>query len=374
MIRKIKHLLKLVMLVCCPELLYKLLGRLHRGFSPERELIKKEAKSSIRVSLRNRIWALHHGFLSENVVLYGLTRSNIHEYLSDFPYVRAHPINGCFSKLIDDKFTMYFVLQAFREYLPEYYFLILRDEVVPVGTTSYNDATPYTAESVLDLCRNKGSIVLKPFTGACGVGFHKAVFNGQCFSIDGKKLKDFELTGYIQKLDNYIVTEYVQQHDYAKSLFPHSTNTIRILTMRDYETHKPFIATAIHRIGRTCSSPVDNFSQGGLSCMIDLSSGILRRGVTYPSESVILWHDKHPDTGQQITGTQIPRWSQVRERILEIAEYLTYLPYMGWDVVITSNSFKIIEINSLSDVNLLQIHSPLLRDERVRRFYSCHIR
>jgi hypothetical protein len=374
MIRQIKHLLKLIMLICCPGLLYKLLGRLHRGFSPERELIKKEAKSTIRVSMRNRIWALHHGFLSENVVLYGLTNSNIYDYLPDFPYFRAHPINGCCSKLIDDKLTMYFVLHAFRKYLPEYYFLILRDEVVPVGAISYNYAAPYTAESVLDLCRNKGAIALKPFTGDSGVGFHKVVFNGQCFSIDGKELNDFELTGYIQKLNSYIVTEYVQQHDYAKSLFPHSTNTIRFLTMRDYETHKPFIATAVHRIGRTCSSPVDSFSQGGLSCMIDLDSGILRRGVSYPNESVMVWHDKHPDTGRQITGMQIPRWSKVREGILEIAEYLAYIPYMGWDVVITSNSFKIIEINSLSWMQFLQVHGPLLRDERVRRFYSCHIR
>lgn len=323
--------------------------------------------------MKDRIWALNNGFLSENVLLYGLTNANIHEYVPDFQYAQAHPLNGPCSKLIDDKFTIYYVLRDFRDYLPEYYFLILRDFIVSLETNKLNDKATSTPESVMELCQKKGAVVLKPLAGSCGIGFHKVVFDRDCFSMDGAELKDYEFAGYIAKLDKYICTEYVRQHNYAKSLFPESSNTIRFLTMRDYEVHKPFIAIAVQRIGRTCSSRMDNFSQGGLSCMIDLSSGTLGRGISYPSESTMLWYDNHPDTGQQISGVQIPYWSKVKATILKIAEYLTCVPYMGFDVIITPNSFKIIEINSLSDLNLLQVHGPLLRDERVRRFYARHI-
>ncbi|MBN1805927.1 MAG: hypothetical protein JW837_11815 [Sedimentisphaerales bacterium] len=369
-----KAILKFVMLVCCPGLLYKLLSKLQKDFSPARELIKKEAKSTIRVSLKDRVWALYHGFLSENVLLYGLKRSNIHDYLPEFPYALAHPFNGLFSKLIDDKLIINFVLQNFKEHLPEYYFLILRNQVIPIKTSSWHGASPYTAESVLDLCRNKGSVALKLLAGSSGIGFHKVAFDGQKFSLDCIECKDVDLSSFLRKLNNYIVTEYVQQHDYAKNLFPKSTNTIRVLTMRDYNTNKSFIAIAVHRIGRSCSAPVDNFNQGGLSCMVDLSSGILGKGFSYPTESVMVWYEKHPDTGQQITGTKIPHWNQVKVGILEITEYMAYVPYMGWDVVVTSDGFKITEINSLSDLQFLQVHRPLLKDERVRRFYARHIR
>jgi hypothetical protein len=41
-------------------------------------------------------------------------------------------------------------------------------------------------------------------------------------------------------------------------------------------------------------------------------------------------------------------------------------------VVVTEDGFRILEGNNFSDVNLLQIHGPLLKDERVAAFYSRH--
>jgi hypothetical protein len=39
---------------------------------------------------------------------------------------------------------------------------------------------------------------------------------------------------------------------------------------------------------------------------------------------------------------------------------------------VTDAGFRIIEANSFTGPQFLQIHKPLLADERVRRFYEAH--
>ena len=56
-----------------------------------------------------------------------------------------------------------------------------------------------------------------------------------------------------------------------------------------------------------------------------------------------------------------------------MANNLAMVPYMGWDVVITEAGFKVLEINSLPGINLIQFFKPLLAEERIRRFYVRHI-
>ena len=59
---------------------------------------------------------------------------------------------------------------------------------------------------------------------------------------------------------------------------------------------------------------------------------------------------------------------------MELARKLSFLPYLGWDIAVTSDGFKVVEINGNTDVDLLQIKKPLLSDDRVRSEYSDRIR
>jgi hypothetical protein len=142
--------------------------------------------------------------------------------------------------------------------------------------------------------------------------------------------------------------------------------------MHEVPTRDPFIALAVHRFGTDRSYPVDNWTRGGLSCHVDLASGRLGPGVTFPQPPPISWHDVHPNSGATLAGETIPDWHATTELVLTLSARLSFLPYIGWDVVVTGAGPKVIEGNYYSDVNLLQVHRPLLLDPRVRRFYKHH--
>lgn len=153
-------------------------------------------------------------------------------------------------------------------------------------------------------------------------------------------------------------------------IFAGSLNTIRLLTMWDYDHQKPFLAAAVHRFGTSKTAPLDNCTKGAISCAIELSSGSMSMGACYPEDEEVSWHETHPDSGARLKGVLVPRWDQVRAGILEMAASVPFVPYIGWDVAITPTGFKVIEGNNFSNVRLFQIHHPLLLDPRVRAFYE----
>ena len=88
-------------------------------------------------------------------------------------------------------------------------------------------------------------------------------------------------------LRRYLITEFVVQAPYAASIYPHTTNMVRILTLWDLAVGRPFLAAAVHRFGTARSAPVDNWhgGWGGLSARIDLDSGVLGPGRRSPTRA-----------------------------------------------------------------------------------------
>lgn len=105
---------------------------------------------------------------------------------------------------------------------------------------------------------------------------------------------------------------------------------------------------------------------------IDVATGTLGQGVSYPTAGKLVWQSHHPDTGAPIEGVRIPGWEGVRDGVLRAAKMLSFLPYLGWDVVVTdgNDGFTVVEGNTSLDLDLLQAHRPLLRDPEVRAFYE----
>ena len=90
-----------------------------------------------------------------------------------------------------------------------------------------------------------------------------------------------------------------------------------------------FIPIAVYRIGTKQSSPADNWTQGGISALIDIETGRIRKGVIYPRNGKKVFLEKHPETGARIEGQLIPNWNKIKEKILNASNKHKYIKYIG---------------------------------------------
>ena len=89
-----------------------------------------------------------------------------------------------------------------------------------------------------------------------------------------------------------------------------------------------------------------------------------------PENDEIAWTPSHPDSGAQVEGMAIPNWEDVTREIVRIATAVPFLPYVGWDFVVTDDGLQVIEGNNYSGMNVFPV--PMLDDPRVVRFFEHH--
>ena len=317
-------------------------------------------------SVRWRSW--RQGFLSRSWRWYSLDRNDPRQYLSDYVrFIRTPFINGRYSVVLDDKLLFYEVLSRHRGLLPARYCLLGHRGVQNLSV----DRAVRSVEDVLRLLDDVGRLVLKPVGGGGGVGVH-VLDSRDGYRDNGRPVSRQVIAGLLSTPRGHLVTEFVRQHPFSAEFLPTSANSIRILTMWDYDAGRPFVAVAVHRFASRMGELVDNFGRGGISVAIDPEAGVLGRGVLPQADWSPAWHDRHPATGCQFVGKPIAGWTWARDRILGLAAELPYIPYIGWDVVLTEDGLRVIEANNYSSMDLLQIHKPLLGDARVARFYRAH--
>ena len=314
-------------------------------------------------SWRQKIWAQRRGFHSSKISVYGLTEENWRDYVPDFAYLKMHPINGSYSHWIDDKLTIRYLLAPFQEYLPDYYCQINNGQVVALP-----DATPGFAADiagVLTLLQEVGDLAVKPAAGTKGIGFFKISYDDRSYFINQVEKQPEEIHKLLQQLQGYIVTEYLPAHSSLGRIYPHAANSVRVHVFNDVGSD-PLLACAYIKFGTAESGVVDNTSAGGVIAEIDIASGKFSNGLVYgdfKTESC----PRHPDTGEEMSGT-LPLWDLVKEQLLKISLYLPQLKYLGYDIVITEDSFKIIEINSHPGIGN-QCYHPFLKGGPAADFY-----
>ncbi len=330
-------------------------------------IIVEDLKSKTEIDMRKRLRLINKGFLSESYILYNLENNDINLYLSDFHRRKTRFINGDSSYILNNKIVFDNIISKYVK-TPKIYSIILKGEIFNLeNTNSYRNIN-----DLYNLLKINKRIVLKPFIDAGG---GKGVYvvqdkNGLLF-INGQEIEIDKFDSLVKNMDYYIACEYIEQSSYGHDLFPNSLNTIRILTMKDPQNYEPFIAFAVQRIGTKKSGFVDNWTSGGLSSNIDLESGELSKAASFHNNS-LTWHSNHPDTGNKIEGNIVPNWNLIKEKVLELANKLPYLDYIGWDIVPFEEYIIVIEANNHSDVNLLQVHKPLLKNEKIKSFYLYH--
>lgn len=312
--------------------------------------IYKDSRLNTTVPLRKKIWAYRKGFVSRRIDQLGITDNNTNTFLSDYDYMKLYPINGRFGFWIDDKLTTKYILAKFSDCLPEYYFHLSKGYPNKVfKLMDCPEGSGSDVESVLKLLENKGHLALKPLSGAFGFGFIKLGFKSSRYMINDKETGEMEIRKFLMSKEDYIVTEYVEMHEELKKIYPHSLNTVRLIVINE-NGDDPFIGIAGIKFGTKRSGFVDNITSGGVNCQIDTQTGCYCGGFGVSEKKEFVDHIVHPDTGVKLEGA-VPNWQIVKEGIQKICKYIPMIEFMGFDVAVTADGFKIIEINSAPGLN-----------------------
>lgn len=333
------------------------------------------------VAAAKKKWALERGFFPGRVGLFELTEKNYRDYLPDYHYAMMHPFNNHFLKWLD-KTTLKYVLNSggCEETMPEYYIYIENDHRYTYLMDFPNDIKK-DEDVLLNLLRKKEELALKPNSGtAGGKGFIKLDYNdGNILANNSRVSEDFweEIK---TELSNYVVTEYIHQHQELNEIWSKSECTLRVTMCRKsgkaYYCQSDWMCVMSYaRFGTSFGDGTSNLSSGGIGVAIDYDTGKFSEyGVRYkksaPDGKCRI--NEHPDTGIKFSGRSAPNWDRVKSLIDRICLHIDSLDYLGIDIIVTEGGMKLCEINSLPAMGYEQlICTPPLAKPEIRRFYEC---
>lgn len=142
-----------------------------------------------------------------------------------------------------------------------------------------------------------------------------------------------------------LIEEYIRQHEVLAAFHGSSVNTLRILTInRGGEVD---VLGILLRVGRN-GAVVDNTEQGGLIAELDPETGTITalRSIGVMPE----YFDRHPDTGGEVCGVQLPHWSACISLSKSVMQAFPHLNYAGIDVAIGPDGPVILELNPQPDL------------------------
>ncbi|MCC5914785.1 MAG: hypothetical protein JJU46_10455 [Balneolaceae bacterium] len=191
-------------------------------------------------------------------------------------------------------------------------------------------ADPERAEAVLN--NPSGKIVLKVSDGKCGS------------DVEIRNSADFDpesLRAYMKSKNYGLAEEFIRQHPEIDRMSPSAVNTIRIFTQLNSRNEVELLGC---RFRISVNSPVDNMAAGNLAAPVDEKTGVVNGPGVY-SDITKPDCEKHPVTGVEIPGFQIPFWKETINMVKEAASKHPQNRSIGWDVVITENGPGLIEGN-----------------------------
>ena len=345
------------------EVDYKLRGMLRLARAFRRELFS-DYRLPIAKSLK--VWRL--GFSAKAWILYDLDNNDPNLYLNDLAVaIRAPQINGYFGPVISNKLVLSHLLSRYGIPHPPVLYTVVRGRLMTNG----GDSLVPSRETLKQFMETARTQVFRPMWSGGGAGVFFVTLEDNDALINGQRISMSRLTHILSRLDNYLVTEFQKQAAYCAKIFPDSTNTLRLLTLWDPQTERPFVAASAHRFGTSRSAPLDNFHQGsgGVCAPVQLHNGELGHAASIGDDGRILRLTHHPQTGVAIHASFVDGFHEAVQGVLEIARRLPFCPCIGWDVILTDDGYRVIEANPLPGYWVWQVHGPLLADPRTRAFY-----
>lgn len=323
------------------------------------------AEDHFNQGLFRRLQMSVHGYVPDQYMIYDFAHNDRHEYLSEFDWYRSRYINEPFDQMLNNKVMCSEVLEHYID-VPTNLFMRNKGRMVslePDAADGYRDVS-----DVLELLKHHDFVYMKPLAAGKGKGVHRLELIDGKPAVDWQSMEEDEFASFLTETDGWFLCEGVKQHPFLDSIYDKTSNTIRIITLRDPNTGDYKVFFAVLRIGTSGTVPVDNGSRGGLVSRIDLETGELSEAKTLQSLDVF---ETHPDTGAQIKGLIVPGWDNVKEQMLALVRQFPFLNFVAWDVLLTEEGLCVIEANTSSGVNIIQLWGPQRYGE-LGDFYRAH--
>ncbi|MBQ0098183.1 MAG: hypothetical protein KBS62_04540 [Oscillospiraceae bacterium] len=178
--------------------------------------------------------------------------------------------------------------------------------------------------------------------------------------IEKLKVSDFES---VEKLYDYciekqfgVIEQLLTQHPKMALLHPESVNCIRMQTI--VVNGKPHLVYAACKAGNG-GHFVDNLGFDGINIPVDKETGKLTKIGRTEHRQLFT---KHPRTGIEFEGFEIPYFKEAVELCFKIALETPRVNFVGWDCYIGENGPGIIEANDYPDYYFWQL--PELTPDR----------
>jgi len=340
----------------------------HSYFSAMETLknFSRELHSTHDASIFTILKSYKKGFFIQTSVLKSKMKGKGY-FIPEVKYFQLHPINKRYSSWIDDKVSLRYTLAPFKEFLPDYYYLIEKKKIYVLPDHPVKGDV--SLKGILRLLKDKKVLACKPISSTEGTGFEKLEFNGVNYLINNKIISEGHLIEHLKNLPKHCISEYVVSSDQLKKINPLSTSTVRLVTLRqDNKTH---VVAAFLTFGTKASGSVDNIDKGGVSVAVDVKTGqILPKALSIDKDKdIYVPIMEHPDSKEKFEG-QLEAWPRMIKAMEDIGDYLPQLTYMGCDVAITNEGFKIIEINSLQEFINLETYFDVPVNKMYKEFFN----
>ncbi len=310
------------------------------------------------LNLNQMLWCSIHGFLPYEYKLYDLKNNDYRSYVPSRNNFQKRLLNGSYNAILANKILfekhIKIVIRGIDKlhvvesigYIENGYLKSLNKDIVNGDFTSL---IPFL---------EKNDLVMKPVSGDGGVGLLLIRKEDDHYLFENTKVSWNELVEKIRNLNDYLIQERFIQKGFSNDIYSDSVNTIRVATMIDPVSHKPFVAYAFHRFGLPKSGIADNVNQGGLFSLIEVNDGRLSMLVDYTISGEKKYFESHPVTSKKVFNELVPNWNTLTNRVLEMAGRMPYLKYVGWDVVLSDDQFYILEGNVAPGIGF-QILKPM---------------
>ncbi len=210
---------------------------------------------------------------------------------------------------------------------------LLGREFLDIGSSEFEDFEKF--------CKGKEVFFCKPADSCSGKGIYKNIYIDK--DTDLKKVYDY------LKENSLFVEDSILQHPDMSKLHEQSINTIRITTVLD-KNDEAHVMYALQRIGIGDMS-VDNVGSGGIYTVLSEDGKIVN---PCWSDKTISTYAKHPTTGMELIGFQVPYFKEALELCRKAAKIEKQVRYVGWDIAITEKGPVIVEGNPLPGYDMPQ--------------------